>query len=327
MGVAHPSDRLVKLLLSAPERAGALLRERLPAEIVALLTDELPELVDGTFVDEALRESQTDRLFRVKLKTGQTAYVYCLIEHKSSADAWIGVQLLRYQARIYTRLQQEAVKRGASLLPMVVTLVLYDGATPWTGPRRFSDKVAVADPARPHVLDFPFGVFEVASTPSSRLSNNPVLQVGLTALQLGIRFPEGDVVETLVGILSKVPDDEPDLMRGLIYFMCLRYTPVMKSGLTEALRRIGIDESTVSKALQEILAEERAAAAQAAARAAAEASVRSKAETLRRQLEKRFGPAPQQVHERIGRASAEQLDTWLDHVLDAQSIEEIFKVH
>ena len=48
--VAQPHDRFLKTLLSNPETAGTLLRERLPKEVAELLSPEPPELVDGSFV-------------------------------------------------------------------------------------------------------------------------------------------------------------------------------------------------------------------------------------------------------------------------------------
>ncbi|MEO5367349.1 MAG: Rpn family recombination-promoting nuclease/putative transposase, partial [Magnetococcus sp. WYHC-3] len=60
--LAQPHDRFLKALLSAPETAGALLRERLPREIAEMLSPEPPELVEGTFVDEELHAHLSDRL-------------------------------------------------------------------------------------------------------------------------------------------------------------------------------------------------------------------------------------------------------------------------
>lgn len=60
----QPHDKLFKGLLDQPGTAGALLRERMPPEIVALLADDPPELVDGEFVDKVLRGSQSDRPFK-----------------------------------------------------------------------------------------------------------------------------------------------------------------------------------------------------------------------------------------------------------------------
>ena len=48
---------------------------------------------------------------------------------------------------------------------------------------------------------------------------------------------------------------------------------------------------------------------------------------LQKLLTKRFGPLPEAVLEQIRSASTEQIDAWVDRVLDAESLEELFRVH
>ncbi|MBF0627150.1 MAG: Rpn family recombination-promoting nuclease/putative transposase [Magnetococcales bacterium] len=93
--IAQPHDRLIKVLLSHPETVGYFLRENLPAEIVAQLAPELPELVEGSFVPDALSLFLSDRLFRVRLVEGSPAFVHLLIEHKSHPDRKVGWQITR----------------------------------------------------------------------------------------------------------------------------------------------------------------------------------------------------------------------------------------
>lgn len=47
--------------------------------------------------------------------------------------------------------------------------------------------------------------------------------------------------------------------------------------------------------------------------------------TLLRLLEKRFGPQPTTLQERLNRASTEELDAWILRVLDAESAEQVFE--
>ncbi|MBF0110346.1 MAG: Rpn family recombination-promoting nuclease/putative transposase, partial [Magnetococcales bacterium] len=81
--ISQPHDNLFRVLLSSPETAGALLRERLPPEVVKLLTSEPPELVEGSFVAEDLRHCYSDRVFQVRTVSGRPMSIYVLIEHKS----------------------------------------------------------------------------------------------------------------------------------------------------------------------------------------------------------------------------------------------------
>jgi len=45
---------------------------------------------------------------------------------------------------------------------------------------------------------------------------------------------------------------------------------------------------------------------------------------LRRQMQRRFGLLPPEADERIGRASASDLESWAENVLDAGTLDEVF---
>ncbi len=56
----------------------------------------------------------------------------------------------------------------------------------------------------------------------------------------------------------------------------------------------------------------------------ADAKAEGEALALQKLLRKRFGAVPSEVLATIASASLEQLDTWLDQVLDARSLDELF---
>ena len=78
---ATPHDALFRALLTRPERAATVLRDHLPEPIAKRLAPELPRLIDGSFVDDALRGSQADRFFEVRLTGGTPLLIYALLEH------------------------------------------------------------------------------------------------------------------------------------------------------------------------------------------------------------------------------------------------------
>ena len=57
----------------------------------------------------------------------------------------------------------------------------------------------------------------------------------------------------------------------------------------------------------------------------AEGEARGRAASLARLLQRRFGPLPPAVQARIAAASPDELDNWLDQVLDGPSLEAIFE--
>ena len=56
----------------------------------------------------------------------------------------------------------------------------------------------------------------------------------------------------------------------------------------------------------------------------AEGETVGEAKSLSRLLQRRFGPLPPSVQSRIAEASLDELDGWVDQVLDAPSLEAMF---
>ncbi len=51
------------------------------------------------------------------------------------------------------------------------------------------------------------------------------------------------------------------------------------------------------------------------------------AQMLLRLLDRRFGPLSASVNERVGAASAVELERWADAILDARTLDEVFGTH
>jgi Domain of unknown function (DUF4351) len=60
------------------------------------------------------------------------------------------------------------------------------------------------------------------------------------------------------------------------------------------------------------------------AKALVEARTQTLADVLSRQLRRRFGELPPSFTERIQSASGEELDAWMDRVMDAASVSDVF---
>jgi predicted transposase/invertase (TIGR01784 family) len=304
--------------MEEPGTAGALLRERLPKAIAGLLAPGEPELWDGTFVDDELRESRTDRLYRMELKEGGPAYVYCLVEHKSAPDPRIGLQLLRYLVRIWERLDREADGRGT--LPPVIPLVVYHGAQEWRSAQRFSGMVSADETIRPHLLDFPFGVVDLGRVDDELLSRNIHLRIGLLVLKHAVvEVADEDRVEAVVKVLTELGRVSERFWEVAMRYIIGAYREMDRATLSNALKRVvpEKEQQMLSIAAQEWLAQGRA-------EGRAEGAVRGKADALVHVLQKRFGAVASDVREKISRADAVQIDEWLDRAIEAASLETVF---
>ncbi|MHB8876510.1 MAG: Rpn family recombination-promoting nuclease/putative transposase [Myxococcaceae bacterium] len=316
--IAQPHDRFFKAILAQPGVAGALLRERLPAGLVARLGSGEPEPVEGSFVDEALRESQTDRLFRLRLVDGSRVFVYCLVEHKSSVDGRIAEQLLRYLTRIWSRLAQD----GSGLLPAIVPLVVYHGATPWPEPRRFSAQLDADDQLRRLLLDFPYFVFDVGRTPDEELSADPTLRAGLLGMKYASRPREQ--AEALPRVLLAVRDLRWTAWELEMLYILRAFTEIGRDVLMEATRAVmpEHENEVLSLAVREWQAEWKA---EAKAEGKVEGKVEERAVILARILRRRFGEVPNAILERLQTADGTELELWVDRAIDAVSLDAVFR--
>ena len=134
-------DSLFRLLLDTPERAADFLHCHLPARVVRLLADEPPVLVDGTFIDESSGNRRSDRLWRVRLKSGEYAYIHALTEHASTPDRDMALRLLRHMLRIWEREKAGPGVKPGGLTP-IYNLVVYHGKARWNAPRSILDMMS-----------------------------------------------------------------------------------------------------------------------------------------------------------------------------------------
>ena len=144
--IPQPHDSLVRHTFGQVEHAASFFRENLkPALASAIRWDKL-ELISGSFVDENLRQSQSDLLYRVPLieqadsADGETSILlYLLFEHQSTPDRWMPLRVLRYECQIWQRYIDE--HPAAAGLPPIVPLVLAQVAGGWKISPHFRDQV------------------------------------------------------------------------------------------------------------------------------------------------------------------------------------------
>ena len=136
--IHQPHDRLFRAVFSDASEAASLLRNALPDTIRSSFDWTTLTQREGTFIDEELRESQTDLLYQVQhTETGQPMSVYVLLEHQSSPDPLMCLRMLRYCCRIWEDdLRGEPERRE---LRPIVPIVFYQGTRGWTYSTEFAD--------------------------------------------------------------------------------------------------------------------------------------------------------------------------------------------
>jgi predicted transposase YdaD len=305
----HPHDAFFKNFMGEPELAARFLREHLPFEVAELLATERPELLPGSFVDENLAQHHSDLLFRLRLKTGDAALAYVLLEHKSSPDEGTPLQLLRYIVRILAKWYDEHERLP---LPVVLPLVAHQGPGDWTFSTAFIDLFgSVPEPLRPYLVSFRHVLVDLPRIRDDALSSDTRLSAYLKAMKYARRQ---DLAKRLAVIL--VPElADMDIVRILRYFdrgpifvssECLQ-APLR---LLERNRRENIMGHIMGHFSREF---------------EAIGEARGRAFALLRLLEKRFGTVSSRIRERIVTADVASIEAWFDQALDTQDLNSVFE--
>ena len=94
------------------------------------------------YVDEALRRTRGDRVWRLRYRAadGSTGWVYLLVmlEFQSSVDTDMALRVLGYTSQLYARLRRED-RKGP--LPPVLPIVIYNGRARWSAALDIGDAI------------------------------------------------------------------------------------------------------------------------------------------------------------------------------------------
>ena len=314
---ATPHDALFRALVSNPGRAAALLTEYLPAEIVDLLDPASPPAaVEGSFVDADAARTQCDALFRVRLRTGQQARIYVLLEHKSNIDGTAPLQILRYMVNIWMREIEDGTARD--VLPAIIPLVFYHGPGRWSVPRSVVEMIDAPEEVLPLLRDFAYILHDLGEIEPPRLSDTPEVRAGLLALRMAREADiPADLLDLMTGGTLAGSEFERHILRYIVERMNL--TPPM---LEASLRRTKPDrwEALMGTVAEAWLEQGRAEGIE---KGLAEGIEKGQAGLLLQQLELRFGELPEPVRDRVRGASVSELEAWAEAVLDAASLDEV----
>ena len=323
--LTQPHDKFSKALLEDPSVVLVLLRERLPRELAELLADDAPELVGGDFVDEALRESRSDRLYRVRLRCPGVLHVFILLEHKSFDDD-PALQLLGYLVQTWGRLALECA--GAKKLPPIVPVVLYHGATRWKGPRTFLELVEpIAAKLGVKPLDFGIVLIDLGAIDDDALSKEPTLRAGLLTLKYATREKlQAGRLRVILGALGRAPR----ILKVALRYIVGTYRGIDRKRLFDNARKaIPQEEERIMTVAEELREEGRKEGRKRGRKEGRregrkEGRKEGRAEMVLRLLVRRFKSVSGEVRARVMAASAADLEVWLDRAVDAPTLDAVF---
>jgi len=229
------------------------------------------------------------------------------IQFQSKVDRWMSLRLAIYVLLLYAHLIRENRLGPDGLPPPVYPIVLYNGDAAWTAKLELEELVAPGPdgdpwPWRPR---FRYHVLEERKPTPEPPGASPEATGNVTAILFELeRCRTYEDLVALVGRVVKVLHQNTD-------------APLRRAFLAWLRAVLGPRGIKITHAEVAALTEERDMLADRVREWEKELLGRGQAQALVRLLEKRFGPLPDDRRERIMRADADEIDTWLDRIIDA----------
>ena len=179
-------------------------------------------------------EYEADTIKKVYLRSkdgtiNREVYVIPLIEHKSSVDYDVAMQILYYMSVIWhdyksarNKEQKNCNKRKNFRYPLIIPIVYYEGAGKWTAGMHLRDRIEFAEEMKEYIPDFKYHVVSVHKYTDEELfrqNNEMALVMRINKLQnvkdLEAFSKESD--EFLRRIYGNAPEEIKNILKNIIW--------------------------------------------------------------------------------------------------------------
>lgn len=319
-------DKSYRLLFSFPRMVEDLIRLFVGGKWLHRLDFSTLEKVSERDVSPELVRREKDLLWRVKIrpgaksaKTGGWFYVFLHFEFQSEPAPFMALRVLTYRALLWEDLIRQKALTASGKLPPILSVVLYNGDRPWTGPTSLGELIepwpdapAGTDPLSYRLID------ERQLAEADLVAGSPV--TGLFQLERSHDFAElADVARKLRGDLEG--DDNQQLRDALDTFLAVKIRrlhpdldPQPTIGFTDMPSML---DARIDQWIEEWKHEGREEGRDAGL-------LEGQARLLSRQLELKFGPLPARIARQLEAAEDHQLLAWGERLLTADRLDDVF---
>jgi predicted transposase YdaD len=324
-------DHSYKLLFSHPEMIADLLRGYVRQPWVERLDFASLERADGHYVTADLREREDDLIWRVRWvgddDDGHWLYVYLLLEFQSTPDTFMALRVMTYLGLLYQDLAKAGHLGQDGRLPPVLPLVLYNGERPWRAATDIGELIASIpgglDAFRPALR---YLLLDESRHADDALPSTRNLVAGLFGLE-NSRTPD-DVRRVLGQLLVWLAEPEQLSLRRHFAVWLKRVL------LPSRMRGINFDQVNDLQEIDNMLAErvkdwtrdwKEQGLEEGRKEGREEGREEGERAVLARQLTRRFGPLDEATRQRLDAAGSVELERWADNILDAASLDAVFR--
>jgi hypothetical protein len=327
--VASHHDHLFQVAFGDPEHAVPLLRTALPASLADAIDWRTLCRKNPTQHRRRSRRTLCDLLFSVRTHHQQNLLLYVVLEHKSQSRRFDALQILDQVVGVLRTHRREHPRDR--FLPAVLPIVLHADTRPWRSPRNVRglfDLARIPKPLQRYLPSLHYVLDDLHDVPPERLRRRALSVFGLCALSALQYLPKAahderafaafldawhDIQEQAHSLVeARGGRDWFDTLVDYVFATSGLPTPVVQRLLTRRFPDPAMKNKFVSTA-QQLRNEGKA-----------EGKAEGQVSTLLRLVARRFGAPDSDVVERVRNGTPEELDRWLDRILDATSVAALF---
>jgi predicted transposase/invertase (TIGR01784 family) len=313
--IHQPADKLFKLSMGEIGVAKEFFETYLPSHLQEKINLNSLKLEKQTFIDEAYKATEADIVYSVKLGQ-ETAYLYLLSEHQSSVDHWLSFRLLVYSVRL---MELHRKQNPAKPLPVIYSMVIYTGKELWNAPLDIFPLFGDSESLARDIFLKPYQLLDLNQISDESLQQQALS--GLVAFTLKYR-QSLDFKCFLEKLMPWIHQIEIHYERG--EFLSRTVLNYVVNGIDTNEKELLIQkaEEFLSPKLR---GEMMTIAEQWREEGIQKGIQKGEATLLIKLLERRFNTIPSSYMDSIHQADANILLTWGERVLEAKSLEDIFK--
>jgi hypothetical protein len=299
-----------------------LLVEILGEPWVKLLDLASAEQVPSSFISRGNQRRESDVIWRFRRRdTGESVYVYILLEFQSKPDRYMPVRMMTYMGLFFEYLIAKGLLPKSGKLPLVIPVVLYNGVGPWGSALELAELIERLDPsAEQYVPRLCYRLIHEARVPLALLETSDSPVADLFRLERSVTWEE--MITGLARVREHVgPDEETLLETFMVWVRQVIFPRFLPPDEIPAQLTLEEAETMLAERIDEWnrkLKEEGRNEGRNEGRREGEANV------LLRLLKKKFGALPKGTQKRIQEAEPELLLEWIDRVISAKSVAEVF---
>jgi len=138
-------DRSYRLLFSQPRMVEDLVRRFVAEPWIEKLDFSTLERVNGSHVAENLQGRDGDVVWRLRVRGDPATCVYVLVEFQSEVQRFMALRQSVYVGLFCQQLVKQGELAPGGLLPLVLSIVIYNGKADWRAPRELAELVQMVD--------------------------------------------------------------------------------------------------------------------------------------------------------------------------------------